>query len=335
MKQRFYIFKRRKTWYFEDGQSGEQKSLGTQDKSEAVRLLEIKRQSASNPAFNQLMLKTCLSFNDGLLAKRTWTEVMNQIQSHGKESTQSRCKIAVANKAFDRIRNKKLIETTSDDLLLILRGCRVSVNHYLRRFHNLALGLGWLPTPILPSKLWPKPKCKDKRAITVAEHQAILDAEKNAERSLYYQLLWETGAAQTDAAFLRAEQIDWKARTLAFQRKKTESWCGLAIGGALEKILQQLPKEGPFFPSISKTRANDRASEFYRRVKLLEIKGVSLHSYRYAWAERAKCVGFPERFAQQALGHNSKAVHRYYSKNALVTVPSLEDYAQEQKGKTG
>ena len=132
MKQRFYIFKRRKTWYFEDGQSGEQKSLGTQDKSEAVRLLEIKRQSASNPAFNQLMLKTCLSFHDGLLAKRTWTEVMNQIQSHGKESTQSRCKIAVANKAFDRIRNKKLIETTSDDLLLILRGCRVSVNHYLR-----------------------------------------------------------------------------------------------------------------------------------------------------------------------------------------------------------
>ncbi|MGA3283415.1 MAG: hypothetical protein ABSD57_03005 [Verrucomicrobiota bacterium] len=25
--------------------------------------------------------------------------------------------------------------------------------------------------------------------------------------------------------------------------------------------------------------------------------------------ERAKTVGYPERFAQQALGHNSKAVH--------------------------
>jgi methionyl-tRNA formyltransferase len=39
---------------------------------------------------------------------------------------------------------------------------------------------------------------------------------------------------------------------------------------------------------------------------------VTLHSYRYAWAERAKTAGYPERFAQLALGHNSKAVHRAY-----------------------
>jgi integrase len=53
---------------------------------------------------------------------------------------------------------------------------------------------------------------------------------------------------------------------------------------------------------------------------------VSLHSYRYAWAERALKRGFPERFAQQALGHNSKAVHRAYAKHAEVTVPSLADW---------
>jgi len=57
----------------------------------------------------------------------------------------------------------------------------------------------------------------------------------------------------------------------------------------------------------------------------LEILGVSLHSYRYAWAERALKCGYPERFAQQALGHNSKAVHHAYSKHAEVTVPSLDD----------
>jgi hypothetical protein len=48
--------------------------------------------------------------------------------------------------------------------------------------------------------------------------------------------------------------------------------------------------------------------------------------YRYAWAERAKTVGYPERFAQEALGHNSKAVHRAYAKRALMKLPSLEDY---------
>ena len=56
---------------------------------------------------------------------------------------------------------------------------------------------------------------------------------------------------------------------------------------------------------------------------------MSLHSYRYAWAERALKCGYPERFAQQALGHNSKAVHHAYSKRAEVTVPSLEDWERE------
>ncbi len=53
---------------------------------------------------------------------------------------------------------------------------------------------------------------------------------------------------------------------------------------------------------------------------------MTLHSYRYAWAERAKVAGYPERFAQLALGHNSKAVHRAYAKRAQVTLPPLEDY---------
>ncbi|MCI0537862.1 MAG: hypothetical protein L0Z50_21825 [Verrucomicrobiales bacterium] len=56
------------------------------------------------------------------------------------------------------------------------------------------------------------------------------------------------------------------------------------------------------------------------------IEGVSLHSYRYAWAERAKKAGYPERFAQEALGHNSAAVHRAYAKKAEVILPPLEEY---------
>jgi hypothetical protein len=41
-----------------------------------------------------------------------------------------------------------------------------------------------------------------------------------------------------------------------------------------------------------------------------------------------KC-GYPERFAQQALGHNSKAVHNAYAKHAEVTVPSLDDWEKD------
>lgn len=58
---------------------------------------------------------------------------------------------------------------------------------------------------------------------------------------------------------------------------------------------------------------------------------MSLHSYRYAWAERARVCGYPERFAQEALGHNSKAVHRAYARRAQVKVPSLEKYERRQQ----
>jgi hypothetical protein len=42
---------------------------------------------------------------------------------------------------------------------------------------------------------------------------------------------------------------------------------------------------------------------------------------------------YPERFAQLALGHNSKAVHRAYAKKAQVTLPPLEEYEREHEQK--
>lgn len=328
MKQQFYIYRRGEVYYLQDGRTGKQQSLETKDKKEALRLLEIKRQSAVNSGFNQIVLKTCLTTQDPLLAKRTWETVMQQIQTHGKESTRTRYARAVKSKSFNRLRHVKLVETSADDFLAILNRAKFSDAHYLKRLHNLALGLGWLSFPVLAPRLWPKQRTKPKRGITLAEHQAILQAEKNPERNLYYQLLWEIGAAQSDAANLTADAIDWKTRTLTYFRMKTGERAQLAVSKSLERILNQLPTVGPLFPAISKSRDNARSAEFCRRIKLLNISGVSLHSYRYAWAERAKTCGYPERFAQAALGHNSKAVHRAYAKNALVLIPALEDYEQ-------
>lgn len=39
-------------------------------------------------------------------------------------------------------------------------------------------------------------------------------------------------------------------------------------------------------------------------------------------------ANYPRRQAEEALGHNSKAVHRAYNKRAQVTVASLEDYEE-------
>jgi integrase len=62
--------------------------------------------------------------------------------------------------------------------------------------------------------------------------------------------------------------------------------------------------------------------------RIAGIQGVSLHSYRHAWAQRANACGYQQRFAQEALGHNSRAVHEAYAKGALVILPALEEYEQ-------
>jgi integrase len=143
------------------------------------------------------------------------------------------------------------------------------------------------------------------------------------------ELLWETGAAQSDATNFKAEDIDWQTRTISYFRQKTGTLAQFTISHKLETVLSHLPTTGVLFPNLSKLLANDRSSRFRRRCHKAGVFGVTLHCYRYAWAERAKVVGMPERFAQAALGHDSKAIYRAYAKKAVITVPSLEDYERK------
>ena len=153
----------------------------------------------------------------------------------------------------------------------------------------------------------------------------ILQRETNAERQAFYGILWHLGGASSDTANLRAENIDWVHRTLSYNRKKTARLSGIRFGQECEAILRSLPTEGALFPYLASVRAGDRATEFRQRCQGLGIAGITLHSYRYSWAERAKQVGMPERFAQAALGHSSKAVHRAYAHGAILEIPCLED----------
>jgi integrase len=120
---------------------------------------------------------------------------------------------------------------------------------------------------------------------------------------------------------------------LVYHRKKrgpVSEPCRLTIGKRLRALLNVLAPSGDLFPNIKRTSANHRSAEFRRRCRVADVDGVSLHSYRHAWAQRAKACGYPQRFAQEALGHNSRSVHEAYAKGALVVLPALEAYEQTQ-----
>jgi len=269
-----------------------------------------------------------LARTDSGVATRTWQNALDVLAASKHGTNQRRWRSAANDKAFDLLRRLVIIETQGETLLRVLRTGTVSTNLYLRRLHNFCLDMSWLPWPIIPKRQWPEISFKQKRGITWEEHQKILAGESNPELRDYYELLWNLGGSQTDMASLRAEDIDWTNQTISYARMKSGSQAMIRFGNAVVRVLHSRPSTGYLFPQIVQWRESDRAKAFLRRLRLVGVTGVSLHSYRYAWAERARTCGFPERFAQEALGHGSKAVARAYAKKAKVLVPSLEEYEQ-------
>lgn len=331
MKNQFILFQRSGVYYCEDTASGKQSSLRTRDKDEALRLLNARNEATRQPAMNLQIAQVYLQHGDPALTARTWQHVMDQMAGTKSGPTLVRWQTAMRDTAFDSIRHRKLIETTAEHFLAALKAGSISTNMFLRRLHNYAVNMRWVPLPVLPKPNWPAVRHRERRAITFEEHQKIIDRELNPATRAYYELLWHLGGAQTDIATLTAEDIDWHDQTISYRRHKTGTVSLLSFGPEVAAILKRLPTSGLLFPALARINECHRAKMFIKRLQTVGVSGVSLHSYRYAWAERAKEAGYPERFAMQALGHTSKAVHRAYSKKAQVVLPPLEDYEKRAR----
>ena len=66
--------------------------------------------------------------------------------------------------------------------------------------------------PVMADAAWPEVRKRKFTAITEEEHRRIVDRERNMERKLYYEMLWETGGAQTDIASLHPTRSIWKTK---------------------------------------------------------------------------------------------------------------------------
>src|SRR5438552_11690394 len=200
--------RRNRVFYWQENDSQKQGTLRTDHRGDAERLLNAMNESHRQPTLNLNLARAYLAAHDPKMATRTWQAVMDEMATHGIPSTQLRCARGFRSKAYHPIRNKPLVQTTGENLLAVIHANGNCVAHYLRRLHNLALDLGWLPWPILAKRAWPKIRSQSKRAITAEEHKAVIASEKNPERRVYYELLYETGAAQSDGANLTADDID-------------------------------------------------------------------------------------------------------------------------------
>lgn len=285
MKTRYAVFRRKSGIFFlEDRVLKKQNSLKTRDAQTAHRICHASNEALRQPAINLQIARAYLMARDPDCVNRTWQTVMDAVAQTKRGDTRPRWERAMKQGPFDFIRRLKLIETQPDHFLAALSKGSVSTNIFLRRLHNFALGMDWLPKSIIPQRLWPKIEFREKRAITRPEHEKILAGERNPEWHMYYKLLWHLGGSQSDIARLRAEDVDWEKQAIGFFRMKTGSVVHIHFGPEIAGLLNDLPGEGFIFPRIAAMKETDRAKAFIRRLALVGVSGVSLHSYRYACA---------------------------------------------------
>src|SRR5580698_10774898 len=283
MKRRFILYRRKRggMFYIEDTETRKQESTGTRNRAEATSLLNARNESTRQPHLNLQIAKAYLSGTDSGVSTRTWQQALDAIVETKSGSTQDRWRRAAKETALDGIRHRVILETQAEHLLACLKAGTVSTNVHLRKLHNFCLSMNWLPWPLIPKRLWPEVKFQPKRAITIEEHQLIIEREKNAERRSFYELCWHLGGSQTDIASLKAEDIDWRNGVVGYARIKTGSLAFIHFGEEIKSVLRRRPATGPLFPYLQRVRAGDRATEFKQRCQGLGINGVTLHSYRY------------------------------------------------------
>ena len=206
MKRRFILYRRKLggTFYVEDTETRKQESLGTKDRAEATALLNARNESVRQPQLNLHIAKAYLAGTDrAFQCGRGKTRWMPSLKPR---AVQRRIAGSAPHgrRRLDLIRHRVIIETQAEHLFACLKAGTVSTNVHLRKLHNFCLSMNWLPWPLIPKRLWPEVKFQPKRAITLAEHQLIIEREKNPERRSFYELCWHLGGSQTNIACLKA-----------------------------------------------------------------------------------------------------------------------------------
>src|SRR4051812_36606921 len=120
VQQKYRLYRRRNgRFYWQEKDSPKQGSLQTSDRRAAEKLLNAMNEAQRQPILNLSLARAYLVAHDPKMITRTWSEVMDEMATHGIPSTQERCSRAFRSKAYDSIRRKPLVRTTGADLLAI------------------------------------------------------------------------------------------------------------------------------------------------------------------------------------------------------------------------
>jgi len=103
--------------------------LHTSNLKEARSLLDAENQSGRTPALNMEIGKVLIRHADPKMATRTWQDAIEEMSGHGKPVSQARYAREFKALTCDLIREKPIIETTCEDLKMVLKRGSVQTNN--------------------------------------------------------------------------------------------------------------------------------------------------------------------------------------------------------------
>jgi hypothetical protein len=153
MKQRYHYFRRENGIYYSlDTRTQKRASLDTIKIEEAQRLVNALNEACKQPEINLQIAQVYLQHSDPEFAQRTWQYVMEEMGRAKSGNTKKRWDTAMKDENLSHLRPLALLKTQAEHLLKALHQGTVSTNVFLRRLHNFALDMSWIPKVIVPKR---------------------------------------------------------------------------------------------------------------------------------------------------------------------------------------
>lgn len=178
----------------------------------------------------------------------------------------------------------------------------------------------------------PKPSRPRERVLTAEEVRAVLRAAKTQSSTFatIVELLLLTGQRRSEIAGLRAEWIDWEARTITFPGTITKNRRThvLPFGERIGALLSSKKKTGLLFPG----RGTDQKRPFdgWSKCKpkfdaLCNIAPWRLHDLRRTFATNLAALGIPVHVTEKLLNHVSGTM------SGIVSLYQRHSYQEEMR----
>jgi hypothetical protein len=127
------MYKRGRTYYVQDNKTGQQESLHTKDRTEAIRLWNAKNETKFLAGSNLQVSRAYMIASDPHMPERDWQEVVDFIIDQKTGPNKHRWTSFSKDRALKRLWKLPVVETRAEQLLTMLKRGTVSTNVYERQ----------------------------------------------------------------------------------------------------------------------------------------------------------------------------------------------------------